>query len=115
MKVEEPEYEQMAAWGPVIDSKDAASAFMLSGVTDRLGVDNNEAGWLIGWLMECYERGLITPDDVNGHDLTWGNVEAVNPTERKERVLAPIGGGIWMSYFKKKELEQEQDGLSEDE
>jgi aldehyde:ferredoxin oxidoreductase len=56
MIVEEPEYEQMAAWGPVIDSKDAASAFMLSGVTDRLGVDNNEAGWLIGWLMECYER-----------------------------------------------------------
>jgi aldehyde:ferredoxin oxidoreductase len=77
MLVEEPEYEQMAAWGPVIDSKDAASAFMLSGVTDRLGVDNNEAGWLIGWLMECYERGLITKDDVDGLDLTWGNVESV--------------------------------------
>jgi aldehyde:ferredoxin oxidoreductase len=77
MLVEEPEYEQMAAWGPVIDSKDAAAAFMLSGVTDRLGVDNNEAGWLMGWLMECYERGLITRDDVDGLDLTWGNVEAV--------------------------------------
>ncbi|MCW4038559.1 MAG: hypothetical protein NWF13_07495 [Candidatus Bathyarchaeota archaeon] len=77
MLVEEPEYEQMAAWGPVIDSKDAAAAFMLSGVTDRLGVDNNEAGWLMGWLMECYERGLITRDDVDGLDLSWGNVEAV--------------------------------------
>jgi len=31
----------------------------------------------MGWLMECYERGLITRDDVDGLDLTWGNVEAV--------------------------------------
>jgi aldehyde:ferredoxin oxidoreductase len=77
MVVEEPEYEQMAAWGPVIDAKDAAAAFMLSSATDRLGVDNNEAGWLMGWLMEGYERGWITRDAVDGLDLTWGNVEAV--------------------------------------
>jgi aldehyde:ferredoxin oxidoreductase len=75
--VEEPEYEQLAAWGPVIDVREVAAAFMLSSVTDRLGMDNNEAGWLIGWLMECAERGLITRADVDGLDLTWGNVEAV--------------------------------------
>ncbi len=75
--VEEPEYEQMAAWGPVIDAKDAAAAVMLSGVTDRVGVDNNEAGWLLGWLMEGCEQGWIPREVVDGLDLTWGNVEAV--------------------------------------
>jgi aldehyde:ferredoxin oxidoreductase len=77
MEVEEPEYEQMAAWGPVIDNKNALSAAMLSSVTDRLGFDNNEAGWLIGWVMECYEKGYLTKENVSGLRVTWGNVEAV--------------------------------------
>ncbi len=51
MVLEEPEYEQLAAWGPVIDLRDVASSMMLSGTTDRLGLENNESGWLIGWIM----------------------------------------------------------------
>jgi aldehyde:ferredoxin oxidoreductase len=77
MEVEEPEYEQMAAWGPVIDNKNALSAAMLSSVTDRLGFDNNEAGWLIGWIMECYEKGYLTKEHTSGLRVTWGDVEAV--------------------------------------
>jgi aldehyde:ferredoxin oxidoreductase len=77
MVVEEPEYEQLAAWGPVIDNKDIASAFMLSGLCDKLGFDNNEAGWLVGWVMECYAKGYLTKDDIGGLDMMWGNVEAV--------------------------------------
>ena len=77
MKVEEPEYEQMAAWGPVIDNKDASAAVMLSGICDRVGLENNEAGWLVGWVMECYEKGYITKEDVGGLNMKWGNVNAV--------------------------------------
>jgi aldehyde:ferredoxin oxidoreductase len=77
MEIEEPEYEQLAAWGPVIDNKDMASAAMLSSVTDRLGLDNNEAGWIVGWVMECYEKGYLTRDDTDGLEMIWGNVEAV--------------------------------------
>ncbi len=76
MKVEEPEYEQMAAWGPVIDNDDMEAAMMLCGLTDRLGFDNNEIGWIVSWLMECYERGLIKKEQLNGIELTWGNAEA---------------------------------------
>ncbi|MFQ6095053.1 MAG: aldehyde ferredoxin oxidoreductase family protein [Candidatus Bathyarchaeia archaeon] len=77
MVVEEPEYEQLAAWGPVIDLKDISSAMMLSSLTDRLGLENNEAGWLVGWVMECFERGFLTKDDLDGLEMRWGNVEAV--------------------------------------
>lgn len=76
MKLEEPEYEQMAAWGPVIGNDDMESAAMLCVLTDRLGFDNNEVGWIVSWLMECYERGLVTKEQLNGIELTWGNVEA---------------------------------------
>jgi aldehyde:ferredoxin oxidoreductase len=26
---------------------------------DRLGIDCNEASWAIGWVMECYEKGVL--------------------------------------------------------
>jgi len=75
--VEEPEYEQMAAWGPVIAQEDVEAAMMLSALTDRLGLENNEAGWLVAWVTECFERGLITAEDTGGLEVRWGDVEAV--------------------------------------
>ncbi len=50
---------------------------MLAREVDRLGMDCNEASWTIGWLMECYEKGIITKDDLYGLDLRWGQVGAV--------------------------------------
>jgi len=75
-EIDEPEYEQLAAMGSVIDVKNVDSASMLSSLVDRLGFDVNETGWLIGWVMECYERGLLTKQDVDGLEMNWGNVEA---------------------------------------
>ncbi len=76
MEIEEPEYEQLAAFGPVIDNRDMASAAMLASLCDRLGFENNEAGWLYAWVMECYEKGYITKDMLGGLEMTWGNAEA---------------------------------------
>jgi len=75
--VEEPEYEQMAAWGPVVDVDDVEATMMLSGLTDRLGLENNEAGWLTGWLMECFEKGWITKEQTGGFEIRWGDVNGI--------------------------------------
>ena len=75
---EEPEYECLAAWGPVIGNTDPGAAVMLTDVNDRLGMDANEAGYTIGWAMECYQKGLISRAELDGLDLSWGNVEAVH-------------------------------------
>ncbi|MBN2335943.1 hypothetical protein JXL21_10335, partial [Candidatus Bathyarchaeota archaeon] len=73
-EVEEPEYEQMAAWGPVIGNTDVEAAFMLSGLTDRLGLENNEAGWTVGWVMECMEKGYLPAEQV-GFRTGFGDAE----------------------------------------
>lgn len=73
---EEPEYEQWAAWGPQIYQKDPGTAVMLSNEVDRLGMDCNESGWVVGWVMECYEKGILTKEDLDGLEMTWGNAEA---------------------------------------
>jgi aldehyde:ferredoxin oxidoreductase len=54
---EEPEYEQLAAWGPQIGNTELGAVVMLGREVDRLGIDCNEASWTIGWVMECYEMG----------------------------------------------------------
>lgn len=74
---EEPEYEQFVHWGPLIGQSDAVEAFVLSNEVDRLGIDTNETGWTICWLMECYEKGLITKEDTDGIEMRWGDIEAV--------------------------------------
>jgi aldehyde:ferredoxin oxidoreductase len=74
---EEPEYEQLAAWGPQIGNTELGAVVMLAREVDRLGMDCNEASWTIGWLMECYEKGIITKNDVDGLDMSWGNIDSV--------------------------------------
>jgi len=83
--VEEPEYEQMAAWGPVIGNPNVEAAMMLSGLTDRLGLENNEAGWLVGWVMECAEKGYIKERQL-GFKTGWGDVGGA------ERILRMVSG-----------------------
>jgi aldehyde:ferredoxin oxidoreductase len=72
----EPEYEQWAAWGPQIYQTDPGAAVRLSNEVDRLGMDTNEASWVVGWVMECYEKGALTKDDLDGLEMTLGNAEA---------------------------------------
>lgn len=74
--LEEPEYEQFAAWSSAIGQEDVASAMMLSKEIDRLGMDTNEGGWVVGFAMECYEKGILTKDKANNLDLSWGNAES---------------------------------------
>ena len=74
---EEPEYEQLAAWGPQIGNTDLGATVMLTREVDRLGLDCNEASWAIGWAMECFEKGVFSLSDTGGLDLSWGSVEAV--------------------------------------
>ncbi len=72
----EPEYEQWAAWGPQIGQTDPGAAVMLANVCDRLGFECNEAGWVVGWVMECYEKGALKKEDLDGLEMTWGNAES---------------------------------------
>ncbi|MDP2950404.1 MAG: aldehyde ferredoxin oxidoreductase C-terminal domain-containing protein [Chloroflexota bacterium] len=72
---EEPEYEQWAATGSAIGQTDVDTAAVLSNDVNKLGMENNEVGWLIGWVMECYERGLLDKDDLDGLEMRWGNGE----------------------------------------
>lgn len=92
---EEPEYEVVAGFGPQIGNDDAGAVVMLGNTADRLGIDCNESGWTIGWAMECYQKKLLTRDDLDGLDLSWGNVEAVKTLLHK--IAHRQGCGDWLA------------------
>ncbi|MBN2241771.1 MAG: hypothetical protein JW793_03705 [Acidobacteria bacterium] len=74
---EEPDYEGVAAMGSLIGQTDPATTIYLCNMVDRLGMDINESGYVIAWLMECYEKGYLKKSDLDGVEMTWGNGGAV--------------------------------------
>jgi len=74
--LEEPEYEQFASWSSCIGQEDVTAAMMLSKEVDRLGMETNEASWVAGLAIECFEKGILTKEKANGLNLSWGNAES---------------------------------------
>jgi aldehyde:ferredoxin oxidoreductase len=74
---EEPEYEGVAAMSALIGNTDPAAMLVLCNTIDRLGMDINETGYLIGWMMECYDKGYLKSEDFDGISMEWGNTQSV--------------------------------------
>lgn len=75
--VEEPEYEGMSAFSALVGIDDVTMTVVLASEVDRMGLDINESGWVIAWVMECYEKRILTKKDTDGLEMTWGNGEAI--------------------------------------
>lgn len=41
-----------------------------------MGMDAEGVGNTVAWAMECYEKGILSKDELDGLDLKWGNLEA---------------------------------------
>ncbi len=53
---------------------------------------------MAAWAMECYEKGIISRDQIDGIDLRWGNVEAVKQLlikiSQREGIGRLFAGGV---------------------
>ena len=74
---EGPEYETLCSFSSRIGNDDLNFALKMNHFLNRMGMDSLSSGETIGWAMECAQRGLLTKDDFDGLDFTWGNCEAV--------------------------------------
>ena len=71
------EYESLFALGPLCGVSDPNTVIRAAALCDDLGMDTISAGVTIAWAMECFDRGLLTPDDTNGVDLRFGGDAAL--------------------------------------
>jgi aldehyde:ferredoxin oxidoreductase len=74
---EEPEAEGVHEFSCTVGIEDVTMTMVLNNAVDRLGMDVNEAGYLMGLVIECYEKGYLTTEDTDGLEMTWGNGESI--------------------------------------
>lgn len=72
-----PEYETTAAFGSDCLNNNLASIVKANELCNRYGLDTISTGATIAFAIECYENGLISKEDTDGIELTWGNHEAI--------------------------------------
>ena len=72
-----PEYETLGSFGSLLLNGDPVSVNYCTFLCNEYGYDTISFGNTIAWLMECYENGLFTIEELDGADLRWGNAEAI--------------------------------------
>jgi aldehyde:ferredoxin oxidoreductase len=90
-KVIGPEYETIGLLGSNVGLKEIATIAKANLLCDQLGLDTMSAGSCAAFAMECYERGILTRDDVDGLDLKFGNDDALMELLRKIAYREGIG------------------------
>jgi aldehyde:ferredoxin oxidoreductase len=72
-----PEYETLATFGSYcgIDHLEAIAA--ANQLCNQYGMDTISCGATIAWAFDCYNAGLIGPEEAGGLDLTWGNAASM--------------------------------------
>jgi len=73
----ELDYESLYALGPLCGVDHIPGILKAAELCDYYGIDTISTGSCIAWAMECFEKGLLTREDTEGIDLTFGNHRAL--------------------------------------
>jgi aldehyde:ferredoxin oxidoreductase len=61
-------------------------------------MDVNETGWLVAWVMECFEKGYLKAEEIDGLEMTWGNFHntkaLLQKIARREGIGALLAEGV---------------------
>jgi len=74
---EGPEYETINMLGALCLNDNLESIIKANYLCNNLGMDTISAGSVIAFAMECFEKGMITKEDLDGKELQWGDSDAI--------------------------------------
>jgi aldehyde:ferredoxin oxidoreductase len=93
--LEGPEYETIYAVGSNCAIADHDSIIRMSLLCDEYGIDTISAGAIVAFVMEMFEKGLITARELDGLEPRFGDCGAALALVEK---LAKVEGcGEWLS------------------
>lgn len=72
-----PEYESAVMLGSNLSIGDRDTILAANYLCDEYGLDTISTGNVIGFAMECFQRGLLTEQQTGGTALQWGDGELV--------------------------------------
>lgn len=72
-----PEFESQSALGSRCGNSKLESILYAHHICNLYGLDTISTGATISWAMECWEKGLLTEEDTEGINLSWGSHEVI--------------------------------------
>ncbi len=72
-----PEYETLGSLGSNCGIDDLEAVCKGNELCNRWGLDTISCGMTISFAMECYERGVLTADELDGLEANFGNAEVM--------------------------------------
>jgi aldehyde:ferredoxin oxidoreductase len=72
-----PEYETLASFGSLCLNDDLEAIAKANELCNKYSLDTIATGATLAFAMECYEKGILTKDNLDGIELTWGNGDAI--------------------------------------
>jgi aldehyde:ferredoxin oxidoreductase len=88
------EHQPICALGTFCGIDDIEALIVANDVCDRMGIDAISAGATIAFAMELYQRGILTKEQCDGLDLTWGHADVLVPLIRKMAYREPGIGAL---------------------
>jgi len=70
------DYENIGMLGSNLGLKSLSEVAKANYLCDYYGLDTISAGAVIGFVIECFQRGLLTEDDV-GFKVDWGDADKI--------------------------------------
>ncbi len=71
-----PEYETISTFGSYCGVDDLSAISLANKLCDDYGLDTIGTGATVAWAMECYEKGLLTKQEI-GFPAPFGDAEAM--------------------------------------
>jgi aldehyde:ferredoxin oxidoreductase len=76
-EAEGPEFETLCSFTSRLGCRDLAFALEMNATLNQAGLDSISTAEVLGWIMECQDKDLIKPRELDGLELRWGDTEAV--------------------------------------
>lgn len=98
ISTEGPEYETFWAFGAQCGNSSIDAIIAADRLCDQLGLDTISTGSAIAFAMECAEKGLFKPHQLDGIDLKFGNhfamLEMVRRIGNRQGIGALLAEGV---------------------
>ncbi|MHA1903416.1 MAG: aldehyde ferredoxin oxidoreductase family protein [Candidatus Thorarchaeota archaeon] len=82
-EAEGPEYETLCSFTSRLGSSDLAFSLEMNTWLNQKGLDCISTSEVIGWLIECQEKGLVKPENVGGLVVNWGDTSQIREIVRQ--------------------------------
>lgn len=76
-EAEGPEFETLCSFSSRLGNRNLPFTLEMNAYLNQMGLDSISTSEVIGWIIECQEKGLIQPEDLDGLSITWGEIDKI--------------------------------------